>query len=692
MRNKFISLFLSSMLVFAISVPANAQANISDENNATKIDQAKSMEFYKKSSELVRKNWNEDYFKTMKLKVGEDYLKVDDNNKKVPLSSEVTVKNQKIMVPANDIVEISGVDTDKKDSFKGKVVSIDELSDKLGYTYEYDKKNKEIKLTSPYQTMRLIVKLKKDKVDLKKYKPTEIIDGPDNVFVLQFDSIEKTKVAYEQIKKDKIADYVEVDHYISGSSTKKKSSTRNASTFNSWGVKYIEADKYANYLQKKNLKNEITVAVVDTGIDKTHPFFKNRIKSGGYDFVNKDSDPSDDNGHGTHVSGIIVDCTPNLPVKILPVKALGSDNKGTALEAGNGIEYAVNHGADIINLSMYLDSHSDYLDGVIKKAIAKNVTVVVAAGNFDKNTNDQCPSDVKEAIVVSSIDSSGKKSSFSNYGSTVDVAAPGEFIYSTYPGGKYEYMDGTSMAAPHITAVCAMYKLNDPSLTPAQVEKLVKKNTKDLGPKGWDKYYGYGVPHLSLVMEKLAMGKIKNVKASSKSYSSVKITWDKVSGASGYRVYRATSKDGKYSLIKTVTSGDTLSYTNTGLATGKNYYYKVRPYRSVDVGKVYGSYSSIVYAKPSLSKPTLKLSAGSKKVYIKWDKISGASGYRIYRSTKKDGKYSKIKTIVGKNINSYTNVKLAKKVTYYYKIRAYRVVNGKKVYSSYSSIKYIKIR
>ena len=275
---------------------------------------------------------------------------------------------------------------------------------------------------------------------------------------------------------------------------------------------------------------------------------------------------------------------------------------------------------------------------------------------------------------------------------TIDVAAPGEYIYSAYPGGGYTYMDGTSMAAPHISAVCAMYRLKYPNLNVYEVEDLVQKNTKDLGASGWDQYYGYGVPHLSLAIPKEAPEKVQNVKASSNSYNSIKITWNKAAGADGYKIYRATSKSGKYSAIKTVTSASTLSYTNTGLTTGKTYYYKVRAYRTVNGSKVYGSYSSVVSAKPSLSKPSLYLSAGSKKAYIKWSKISGASGYEIYRASSKKGYYSKVKTITSGKTTSYTNSKLTRKKTYYYKVRAYRYVSGKKVYSSYSSVKYVKVK
>ena len=182
------------------------------------------------------------------------------------------------------------------------------------------------------------------------------------------------------------------------------------------------------------------------------------------------------------------------------------------------------------------------------------------------------------------------------------------------------------------------------------------------------------------------------VKVSSNSYNSNKLSWNKVTGSSGYEVLRATSKTGTYKSVKTITSGSTVSYTDKSLATGTTYYYKVRAYRTVDKKRVYSSYSSIVSAKPVLKTPSVKLTSGSKKATIKWEKISGASGYEVYRATSKSGKYSKIKTITKNSTVSYVNSSLTKNKTYYYKVRAYRTVNGKKIYSSYSVAKSVKVK
>ena len=187
--------------------------------------------------------------------------------------------------------------------------------------------------------------------------------------------------------------------------------------------------------------------------------------------------------------------------------------------------------------------------------------------------------------------------------------------------------------------------------------------------------------------------KVSGIKATSNSYHSIKLTWNTaVNGANGYAVYRSTSKDGKYTLRKTITSKNTIEFTDTGLDTNTTYYYKVRAYRMIADKKKYGSYSEIVCAKPVLSKTTITVSSKSKKATIKWNKVLGASGYKVYSATSSNGTYSLKKTITSINTLSYTNTNLVSGKTYYYKVRAYRNVNGKVVYGPYSAVKSKKIK
>ncbi len=173
-----------------------------------------------------------------------------------------------------------------------------------------------------------------------------------------------------------------------------------------------------------------------------------------------------------------------------------------------------------------------------------------------------------------------------------------------------------------------------------------------------------------------------------------KLTWKKLSGASGYEIYRSTKKSGKYEKIKTVTGGKTTSYTDKKVTMGKTYYYKVRAYKKSGKTKLYSPYSGVKSAKIKPAKVSISkvTSTSSKKAKITWKKASGASGYEIYRSTSKNGKYKKVTTVKSGKTTAYTDKKLKSKKTYYYKVRAYKNVGKKKVYGDYSKYKSVKVK
>ena len=184
--------------------------------------------------------------------------------------------------------------------------------------------------------------------------------------------------------------------------------------------------------------------------------------------------------------------------------------------------------------------------------------------------------------------------------------------------------------------------------------------------------------------KKVAPSKITIASKKADSYNSNYIKWNKVSGASGYRVYRATSKNGKYVRLTTTTS---LSYTDRYLKSGKTYYYKVRAYKWVNGTKVFGPYSDIFSLTPSINMPTVKVYQYGTSVRVKIDKVSGATGYEIYKSTTENGKYTKLATT--KKLE-YKDYKIAYTDSNYYKVRAYKIVNGKKLYSNYTNAMYIE--
>lgn len=244
---------------------------------------------------------------------------------------------------------------------------------------------------------------------------------------------------------------------------------------------------------------KIKIAIVDTGVDLQHPDLANRIEPG-FNAINNTNNPDDDNGHGTHVAGIIAADTNNhIGVAgitwynpIIPVKALGSDGAGGSLNVAKGIIWAVDHGAKVINLSLGNYQPSAVLEKAIRYAQNKDVVLVSAAGN-DNSSRPSYPAAYPGVIGVSAIDYNGNRASFSNYGNYVDVAAPGVEIASTYLHGQYAALSGTSMAAPHVTALAALIKSVDPSLKNTEVIDIITKTTQKAGQTGPNPYFGNGI-------------------------------------------------------------------------------------------------------------------------------------------------------------------------------------------------------
>lgn len=190
----------------------------------------------------------------------------------------------------------------------------------------------------------------------------------------------------------------------------------------------------------------------------------------------------------------------------------------------------------------------------------------------------------------------------------------------------------------------------------------------------------------------VSIGKVSGLKAASQSTSQIKLQWNKQNGVSGYEIYRYDSSKKKYTKIKTITKASTATYTDKKKSSGTSYKYKVRAYKKNGSKKTYGSYSSVLTTATKTSKPVIRVTAGAKRATVKWSKIKGASGYEVYMSTKKSSGYTKVKTLTKSSKVSYTKSGLKKGKTYYFKVRTYKKAGDKKIYSSYSSVKSIKIK
>lgn len=243
---------------------------------------------------------------------------------------------------------------------------------------------------------------------------------------------------------------------------------------------------------------DVTIAILDSGVDPEHEDLKDRI-SYGFNAFKNDDEFHDENGHGTHVAGIIAATTNNFTGiagvswfnPILPVKVLNEDAEGTALEVANGIRWATDHGAKVINMSLGDSFNSKIIHDAIRYAYKNDVTLIAAAGNDNVETA-MYPAAYEEVIAVSAVDERRHKAIFSNYGEHIDVTAPGEHIPSTYLNNSYVMMSGTSMAAPHVAGLAGIIRSINPELTNGEVANIIRGSANDIGPTGFDPYYGFG--------------------------------------------------------------------------------------------------------------------------------------------------------------------------------------------------------
>lgn len=356
-----------------------------------------------------------------------------------------------------------------------------------------------------FEATRLIVKSDSNLDDMGAVSKVEGLLG---LHIFQYKNAGAATLAYQHYLNNKNVDWVEYDETVTASSVTptvdEEWLTLSGANHLSWGADYMGIDAFLEDLDKDSLEN-VVVAVADTGIDTDHPIFggyydenenpDGRILKDGKNFSESKNDVpyEDDNGHGTHVSGTIVDLTLSN-VKILPLKILDSFGYGYTSSIASAILYAAYGGADVVNMSLGgMDYDSFVNEYVIDIAYDMGCVVIAAAGNEYSDASWSSPGLLEKCITVGSLDETLSLSEFSNYGTVIDVCAPGEYIISANMGGGYISFDGTSMAAPHVSALAALYLSKDPSLDAFTLSETITSDAVDLGEDGKDFLYGYGL-------------------------------------------------------------------------------------------------------------------------------------------------------------------------------------------------------
>lgn len=270
-----------------------------------------------------------------------------------------------------------------------------------------------------------------------------------------------------------------------------------------WGVDRIDAEKVWNTTAGDSIK----VAVIDTGVELAHPDLAANIK-GGYNAINPRRSANDDNGHGTHVAGIIAAADNEIGVigvghqiNLYAVKVLDRNGSGYVSDVIEGLDWAIANGMQVVNMSLSATSDIQSFREAVQRANAAGITQVAAAGNDGNAVN--YPAAYSEVIAVSATDKNDAIASWSSRGAEIDLAAPGVSIYSTYKGQTYKTLSGTSMASPHAAGAAALvlsvpdkcqYLLDNISgCSPAEVQKRLEQTAKDLGAAGKDSLYGAGL-------------------------------------------------------------------------------------------------------------------------------------------------------------------------------------------------------
>lgn len=542
-------------------------------------------------------------------------------------------------------------------------------------------------------------------------------------YVLGYDTEEATKQAYEKLQEEYEPDKCMLDQVIysedvladSDLDSNSYAAQRNvdamlaaSETYKavSWGTRYMGMDRLKAEVSEYKLDAKVNVAVIDTGVNSSDTLFEGRINEEGSMNCCEGEDRSDygDNmGHGSHVAGIIADATPDN-VRLTIIKCFTSRGATTVSTVQQGIMAALDSGADVINMSFCFygknasDNTRSKLDELLKSAKEDGVIMCVAAGNTNSTVNNweisdvegvSYPADSSDVITVSglmqkagteetadriSTDAVKFDDSYSYYGNAVDFSAPGTKITSAWKTGTNHGFStsGTSMAAPHISAAAAYVKLAEPELDSSQLKSRLISYSVDLGTAGKDKYYGYGCPYMADYFANTFGGKHLETKVGTcaveslgNSKDGLRLSWTSADNASGYKIYRKTATSA-YKCIAEIKGSGVRTYTDKTAAAGIRYRYAVRGVNGTAEGQ-----PAATKALVRLTQPKYNVKNAYSGVKVSWNKVKGASGYKIYRKAPGQNGWKQYKvlsagtlTFVDKNVTNYRN--------YTYTVKAFK--------------------
>lgn len=452
-----------------------------------------------------------------------------------------------------------------------------------------------------------------------------------------------------------------------------------------WGVDRIDADAVWTF---GNKGIGVNVCVIDTGIDYTHPDLDDNYK-GGYDFVNDDGDPLDDNGHGTHCAGIIaaenntegvVGVAPEI--NLYAVKALDRFGSGWLSDIIAGIEWSVENNMDVISMSLGTSTYSQSLEDACNAAYNAGIILVAAAGNEgdgDPNTTETSyPAAFDSVIAVGATDKNDGVADFSNTGPYLELTAPGVNIYSTLPtyrvtltrtyGYDYGTLSGTSMACPHVAGVAALIIAANPGISNAEVRQILQQTADDIDENGWDPAYGYGLVDADEAAAKDTLPPIiSDLTPTDRAYvntSNVTIS-AKLSDPSGINMSSIVMILDGSSVTPDFNSTTGIVSYYTNLSDGLHSVY-------LEVSDAVGNTANASWSFTVDTIPPEKVTnvtvttVSSSQLNVTWTGVNDAEYYNVYRS---DNNVS-FALIGSATQNFYLDTGLAANTTYYYYVTA----------------------
>lgn len=396
------------------------------------------------------------------------------------------------------------------------VQPIDYIRENIVGDIELNENN--IRIENPYSTNSIIIETHEINNIEDIGNVDSIVKVAQNTYCVNYKSAKDTKEGYNILKTSEKIKNICKDAkvtIIEGESENTKIKAQYVSENNYvWGAKTTGLYKYLSELNDTNLPT-IRIGILDTGVRTTHEVFLNEKKeskielTNAYNYVERNSNIVDDNGHGTMVAGIIAESTSNN-VKIVPIKVLNAKGEGELSDTLQAIA-TVSEKVDILNVSLGIPKDKlseealNICETILKQVNEKNKVIVCATGN-EGIERVYYPAISNYTLAVTATNFNNEIAFFSNYGDSVDFAAPGVGLVlpyytgddkynSSFPEGSIEYNrnSGTSFAAPFITSAVALIKSENSNYNIDQVKNVLKNNSEDLGAIGKDKYYGYGL-------------------------------------------------------------------------------------------------------------------------------------------------------------------------------------------------------